>query len=145
MYSKYKPYFISLLITLAFELLNGTATYFSMLNCADINKPAFMPSSVIFIIVWIFLTLLMSFSAANIFKSDDTRSSYAVFIYAIQLTTIFWWHIFFFGLRFYLFSFILLTVLFLLAIMMAILFYRINRITGLIQIFILHGLSFRCI
>lgn len=142
MYSKYKPYIISVLLTFIFAILGGIVTYFGMPSYESVEKPFLTPPSYVFPIVWTVLFLLMAFGAALIFQSNSQNRSAALLIYAVQLTFNFWWTVFFFGLRAYLFSFIWLIILIVLVSAMIVSFYKINHTAGLLQIFYLIWLVF---
>ncbi len=84
----------------------------------------------------------MSYSAAVVYDSGSTKMPKALFIYALQLTMNFWWCVLFFGFRLYLFAFIWLVLLWLAVLVMIVLFYRIDKKAGLLQIFYLLWLTF---
>ena len=97
-------------------------------------QPPLSPPAYLFPIVWTLLFLLMSVSAAIIYDSDDEISPKALFLYMIQLTLNFWWCVLFFGFRLYFFSFIWLLLLLLTVFVMTVLFYRVNKLAGILQI-----------
>ena len=97
-------------------------------------QPPLSPPAYLFPIVWTLLFLLMSVSAAIIYDSDDEISPKALFLYMIQLTLNFWWCVLFFGFRLYFFSFIWLLLLLLTVFIMTVLFYRVNKLAGILQI-----------
>ncbi len=131
---KWKSFLYSFVITFIFAALGGIVTYIGMPKFENVQQPPLSPPSYLFPIVWSILFLLMSVSAAIIYDSDNETSAKALFIYTIQLTLNFWWCVLFFGFRLYFFSFIWLLLLLLTVFVMTVLFYRINKLAGLIQI-----------
>lgn len=114
MWTKYKPYFISIAIALAVGGLSAFLTRNNMDIYNDINKPALSPPAVLFPIVWTILYILMGISSARIWlqkKSWPYESMDALLTYTLQLILNFFWVIIFFNMRTFLFSFIWLVVL----------------------------------
>ena len=76
----------------------------------------------------------MGISSYLVFEKDKSEAKQPLALYAIQLAMNFMWPIFFFLLNAYLFSFIWLTVLWAPVIAMTVMFYRVSRLAGLLQI-----------
>lgn len=139
---KLKTFWYLLLFTFLFAGLGALVTYLGMPAFEQLKQPFLSPPSFLFPIVWTILYLLMAFGAAIIYDSDNANSPKALFVYVIQLTLNFWWCVLFFGFRLYLFSFIWLLLLICAVIVMIILFTRINRLAGLLQLFYLLWICF---
>ena len=129
-----KSFLYSAVISFLFAILGGIVTYIGMSRFEDAVQPPLSPPSYLFPIVWTLLFLLMSVSAAMIYDSEDAVSAKALFIYTVQLSLNFWWCVLFFGFRLYFVSFIWLLILMLTVFIMAVLFFRINRLAGILQI-----------
>ncbi len=139
---KLKTFWYLLLFTFLFAGLGALVTYLGMPAFEQLKQPFLSPPSFLFPIVWTILYLLMAFGAAIIYDSDNANSPKALFVYVIQLTLNFWWCVLFFGFRLYLFSFIWLLLLICAVVVMIILFTRINRLAGLLQLFYLLWICF---
>ncbi len=116
-------------------------------DLAEINKPAFAPPAILFPIVWSILYILMgvsSYLVCESYESDDDKKSAGI-IYIIQLIVNALWTLFFFRLKWYLFSFIWIILLIVLVIIMIIKFYNINKVAGYLQIPYLLWISFASI
>lgn len=131
---KCRSFLYSSAITFIFAILGGIVTYIGMPRFQNTVQPPLSPPAYLFPIVWTLLFLLMSVSAAIIYDSDDEISPKALFLYMIQLTLNFWWCVLFFGFRLYFFSFIWLLLLLLTVFIMTVLFYRVNKLAGILQI-----------
>ena len=131
---KCRSFLYSSAITFIFAILGGIVTYIGMPRFQNTVQPPLSPPAYLFPIVWTLLFLLMSVSAAIIYDSGDEISPKALFLYMIQLTLNFWWCVLFFGFRLYFFSFIWLLLLLLTVFIMTVLFYRVNKLAGILQI-----------
>lgn len=131
---KWKPLIICLCIPLLVGGLSGWLTMGSMETYQKLNQPPLSPPGVVFPIVWGVLFLLMGISSYLVYESDAKNKKSALIIYAVQLVFNFTWSLLFFNLHAYLFAFIWLCVLWLLILAMVIIFYRINKAAGLLQI-----------
>ena len=131
---KCRSFLYSSAITFIFAILGGIVTYIGMPRFQNTVQPPLSPPAYLFPIVWTLLILLMSVSAAIIYDSDDEIAPKALFLYMIQLTLNFWWCVLFFGFRLYFFSFIWLLLLLLTVFVMTVLFYRVNKLAGILQI-----------
>lgn len=142
---KAKTLCYSTVLTFIFAVFGGIAVCFGISELEQIKNSFSDFPTVIFPIVWVLLYLLMSFSAAIIYDSSDesiAKAPRALFLYVIQLAVSFWWYVLFFGFRLYAVSFIWLLLLILIVVCMTVLFARINKSAGLIQIFYLVCLFF---
>ena len=139
---KLKTLLWSLALTFAFGLAGGIVTYLGMDGYQAAQHPPLTPPGFLFPIVWTILFALMAFGAAVVYDSDHPLSPRALFVYALQLTMNFWWCVLFFGFRLYLFSFIWLILLWVAVLIMLLLFIRINRVAGWLQLFYLLWLTF---
>ena len=142
MKAKTRVFVYSFILTFLFAAGGGIVTYSGMSGFEAAKQPALTPPSWLFPVVWTVLFGLMAYGAGVIYNSGDVCMPKAMFIYALQLTMNFWWCVLFFGFRLYLFAFIWLLLLWLAVLVMIILFYRIDRRAGLLQIFYLLWLSF---
>lgn len=105
-------------------------------------KPPLSPPNWLFPVVWTILYVLMGISSYLVYEKDGSEAKQPLAVYAIQLAMNFMWPIFFFSLSAYLFSFIWLILLWALALAMTVMFYRVNRTAGLLQIPYLIWLTF---
>lgn len=97
------------------------------MNYQDLNKPPLSPPGIIFPIVWTILYIIMGYS---FYKQDEQNKT----IYYTQLVVNGLWSIFFFVFKWYLFSFIWIILLILLVFIMIKEFYKVNKLSGLINI-----------
>ncbi len=139
---QWKTFWYSFALTFLFAIGGGIVTYAGMPQYEAAVHPALTPPSWLFPVVWSILFLLMTYSAAVIYDSGHPDLSKAIFVYALQLTMNFWWCVLFFGFKLYLFAFIWLILLWIAVLVMIILFYRINKMAGLLQIPYLVWLTF---
>ena len=134
MSTKLKTVIVSEIFAFIFGIGGGIVTYAGMSRYETMQQPFLSPPSWLFPIVWSVLFLLMGYSAARIYMSGSERLPGAMFVYVLQLTMNFWWCVLFFGFALYLFSFVWLLLLCAAVLVMIILFYRIDRLAGLLQI-----------
>ncbi len=99
----------------------------------NLQMPDLAPPSIVFPIVWTILYTLMGISY-GILKSNNLVDKEIDSIYYGQLLVNALWSIFFFVLKYRLFSFLWILLLAVLVIIMIIRFYRKNKIAGLLQI-----------
>ena len=97
------------------------------MNYQDLNKPPLSPPGITFPIVWTILYIIMGYS---FYKQDEQNKT----IYYSQLVVNGLWSIFFFVFKWYLFSFIWIILLIILVIIMIKEFYKLNKLSGLINI-----------
>ena len=129
-----KPLIISLLISLGTGFLSGIFTKGSSNFYETITKPPLAPPGYIFPLVWSILFALMGISSYIIFISDSPKKKQALTVYFIQLIVNFIWPIIFFNERLFLVSFLWILLLWVLIFIMIILFRRINKTAGNLQI-----------
>ncbi len=139
---KWKTFWYSLALTFIFAIGGGIVTYLGQPKYDALTQPFLSPPSWLFPVVWSILFLLMAYGAAVVFDSGNEKMPKALFVYALQLTMNFWWCVLFFGMGLYLFAFIWLILLWIAVLVMLILFYRIDKKAGLLQIFYLLWLTF---
>lgn len=135
MFSKLKPYVISVLFALGVGALSAFLNRGTMNIYSEIVKPPLAPPAILFPIVWSILYVLMGIGAANAYvnrKNGDAAT--ALTVYAINLILNFTWSFIFFGMRAYLGAFIWLMVLLAVIIIMTVLFVKISPVAGYLQI-----------
>jgi len=137
-----KKLLINILIPLAVGGFSALITMNGFKEYALMQKPALSPPAWLFPVVWTFLYILMGISAYIISSSKSESKNQALIIYAVQLFLNFLWPIFFFLMKAYIFSFIWLILLWAFVLAMIIVFYKIDKTAGLIQIPYLVWLSF---
>lgn len=130
--SKFKTYAFSILLPLIVSgivgfLMNGNMDYNSL------QKPPLSPPGIIFPIVWTILYILMGISYARL-KTKNLNDTNIKLIYYTQLFINGFWSIFFFVLKARLFAFIWIILLLVSIITMIILFYKKDKVSGLLQI-----------
>ena len=130
---KWKNLIISIIIPVALGFLGSVIG--NVMNGFDgIYKPSFTPPAILFPIVWTILYILMGISSYIIFESDSKDKNNALKVYGIQLLLNSLWTFFFFYLKWFLFSFILVLIILLMVIIMIIKFYKINKLSAILQI-----------
>ncbi len=105
----------------------------SSIDYNSLERPFLAPPSIAFPIVWTILYILMGVSY-GILKSKQLTDSEIDLIYYIQLGVNSLWSIFFFLVKWRLFSFIWIIVLAILIIIMILKFYNKDKVAGLLQI-----------
>ena len=130
--NKIKIYIKSILI----PVIIGGIVGFIISPYIDYNtlqKPFLAPPSIVFPIVWTILYILMGISY-GILESNKLTNKKIDLLYYIQLGFNAVWSIFFFLLKWRLFSFIWIILLAILIIFMILKFYDKNKVAGLLQI-----------
>ena len=129
---KVKVYIKSILIPV---LVGGIVGWLisSSIDYNSLQKPPLAPPSITFPIVWTILYILMGVSY-GILKSNDLTNADIDKIYYLQLGVNAFWSIFFFLLKWRLFSAIWIVLLAVLVAAMIYKFYKQNKTAGLIQI-----------
>lgn len=97
------------------------------MNYQDLNRPPLSPPGITFPIVWTILYIIMGYS---FYKQNEQNKT----IYYTQLIVNGLWSIFFFVFKWYLFSFLWIILLIILVIIMIKEFYKVNKLSGLINI-----------
>ncbi len=129
-----KPLILSLLISLGTGFLSGIFIKDSSNFYETINKPSLAPPGFVFPVVWSILFTLMGISSYIIFISGSPKKKQALTVYFIQLAVNFIWPVIFFNERLFLVSFLWILLLWILIFIMIILFRRINKTAGKLQI-----------
>lgn len=99
----------------------------------SLQKPFLAPPSIVFPIVWTILYILMGISYGML-KSKELTDEKTDIIYYVQLGINALWSIFFFVLKWRLFSFFWIIILDSAVILMIINFYKKDKVAGLLQI-----------
>ena len=137
MFSKLKPYVISILIALAVGGASALLTMGNMEIYSEIRTPPLSPPSILFPIVWTALYILMGISAAMIYtdkNSKEKEKKEALVPYASSLIVNFAWSIIFFNFRAFFVAFIWLLLLLYLIIKTVIEYRKINPLAAYLQI-----------
>lgn len=137
MWSKVKPYIISIVIALGIGGLAAFLTKDNMNMYERIIRPALAPKAYIFPIVWTILYILMGISSALVWLQRKEKPELvldALMAYVIQLILNFFWSLLFFNLQNFLFSFIWLVLLWIAIIIMIVRFYRVKPFAAYLQI-----------
>lgn len=137
-----KKLLLNLAIPLAVGGISALITMNSFKEYGMMEKPDLSPPAWLFPVVWTALYLLMGISSYIISSSKSPEKNQALIIYGVQLFINALWPIFFFLMKAYLFSFIWLLLLWAFVLAMIIIFYKINKTAGIIQIPYLIWLSF---
>ncbi len=138
-----KLYFKSILI----PVVIGGIVGFIISGSIDydfLNKPAFAPPGITFPIVWTLLYILMGISY-GILKKNNLIDKKIKFIYYFQLFVNALWSIFFFYLKWRLFSFIWIILLTICIILMIVQFYKKINYLHFYKFHISYGLYLQCI
>lgn len=88
----------------------------------------------IFPIVWVILYILMGISIYMISQNDSVDKTKSYTLYITQLIINSLWTLFFFGLKWYTFSSIWIFLLIIVVCFMILNFFKINKISGLLQL-----------
>lgn len=127
-------YIFFIAVSILTGVLSALITSSNMDIFDTVLKPLLTPPSVVFPVVWTILFTLMGISAARIYIINENKWNYSLTVWSIQLTVNFIWSIIFFNLQAFLFAFIWLLLLWVLILIMIILFYRQDKLAGLLQI-----------
>ena len=103
------------------------------IDYGSLNKPPLAPPEILFSIIWPILYVLMGISY-GILKSKKLVDTKVSIVYYLQLGINALWSIFFFVLKWRLFSFIWILVLDAIVIYMIVLFYQKNKVAGILQV-----------
>ena len=100
-----------------------------------ILKPPFSPPGILFPVVWTILYAFMGAGAARVAAGPDRICRFrALNIFVVQLIVNFFWSLIFFNAQAFGFAFLWLVLLWILIAVMMVLFYREDRLAGLLQI-----------
>lgn len=129
---KWKPLLISLAIPLAVGGLSALVTRSEMKAFSQLNQPPLSPPAWLFPVVWTILFLLMGLASYLVFTAEapDGSTRKALTVYGIQLGVNFFWSILFFNLKWYLFSFFWLVLLWALILVTMARFFPIRKTAG---------------
>lgn len=125
---------VAIIIPLIIGALSSRATGDIRLIYENLNLPSFAPKGIIFPIVWSILYILMGVSSYLIWKKDQNLRSYPLEIYYISLILNFFWSIIFFRFELYSSALIWLITLLVVVIYMTKLFYKEEKLAGILQI-----------
>jgi len=130
--AKWKTLVIALVIPLGVGGLSALLTRKEMDAFSHLNQPPLSPPTWLFPVVWTILFLLMGLASWLVYRSDapDGVIRRALTVYGIQLGVNFLWSILFFNLKWYLFSFFWLLLLWGLILVTMILFFPIRKPAG---------------
>ena len=118
------PVLVGVLVSL---IISGSIDY------SLLNKPFLSPPAIVFPIVWTILYILMGYSYGRL-KAMALTDDKISLVYYIQLFVNALWSIFFFLLKWRLFSFFWILLLIVLVAIMIVQFYRKDKFAGLLQI-----------
>lgn len=130
--SRFKIYIKSILVPIIVGGLVGLIISESI-DYNFLKKPFLAPPSILFPIIWTILYILMGVSY-GILNDKGKVNQETKFIYYIQLFVNAMWSIFFFTLKWRLFSFIWIILLVVLVIILIYKFYNQNKLSGILQI-----------
>lgn len=130
--SKVKLYTKSIIIPVIVGGIVGLIILKS-LDYNSLQKPTLSPPSIVFPIMWTILYILMGISY-GILDSSGLNDKSIKLIYYVQLFVNALWSIFFFTLKWRLFSFLWILLLDVLVFVMIVEFYKKNKVSGLLQI-----------
>lgn len=130
--SKFKVYVKSILIPVVVGGIVGLIIS-GFIDYNFLQKPFLSPPSIVFPIIWTILYILMGISY-GILVSNSLVDSRINFIYYFQLFVNALWSIFFFVLKWRLFSFLWIILLAVLVVIMIKKFYDKNKLAGILQI-----------
>ena len=125
-----------LIICLAIPLVVGGAAGLLTMNSMEafeaLNQPPLSPPGWLFPVVWTVLYVLMGIASYLVSVSDapHEEKARALWTYGIQLAFKFLWPIAFFNLKWYLFAFLWLVILWILILITALRFGRIRKPAG---------------
>ena len=130
-----------LIKNLAIPLLVGVVSGFATRSAneeftATAVQPAFTPPPWVFPVAWTILYTLMGISTYLVETSDYNtgKKNRALITYYISLFFNFCWSFIFFSFRQYLFAFIWLIILFVLVVIYTVKYFKINKISGVMNI-----------
>ena len=130
--SKFKLYLREILIPVILGGIVGFAISGAM-DYSSLNKPPLSPPGVLFPIIWTILYVLMGVSY-GILKEKNLVDEKINQIYFTQLFVNLLWPIFFFVLKWRLFSIMWIILLAILVSIMIYRFYKKNKLSGLLQV-----------
>lgn len=123
-----------ILLALLVGFLGSFATQSGMDAYELLAKPSWTPPQWLFPVMWTLLYMLMGISAAMIFGTNSPHRPKALLLFVVQLVVNGLWSLFFFGQQWLFFSFLWIVLLWILVYLMAVSFYKIKPLAGLLQI-----------
>lgn len=114
--------------------LSGWLTRDAMQAYDAVEKPALTPPNLVFPIAWTILYVLMGISMALVWEKDGPQERQALALWIVQLAMNFCWSLIFFNAQAYGIALLWLVVLWLVILAMALVFYAIRPLAGLLQI-----------
>jgi tryptophan-rich sensory protein len=130
------------LVTLAVGFVAGQVTVPNIPGWYEhLAKPAFNPPNWVFAPVWTVLYLAMAVAAWRIWRKQGLRNT-ALALWALQLALNFCWSILFFGAHAILLALVDLCLLWLMILATLIVFWRTDRLAGLLLVPYLGWVSF---
>lgn len=138
--SKIGVYVEEILMPVILGTIIGLITSSSM-DYSMLNKPFLSPPGILFPIVWTILYILMGISYA-LLRTKNLTNKKIDFIYYLQLFVNLLWSIFFFVLKWRLFSIVWIVLLVVLVIIMIKEFFYKNKLSAILQLPYLLWLAF---
>ena len=141
---RWKPYVFWIALAEGTGLLSGWLTRAGMMRYEQTAVlPPLSPPSWVFPVVWAILYALMGIGAARVYLSRPSAArSRALLMFVVQLAVNFFWSILFFNFQLYGLAFLWLVLLWALVLMMSVLFARVDRPAGWLQLPYLLWLTF---
>ncbi len=134
MIKKIITYIVSIIIPLLVGGFSAFLTMGEMNGYEKLIQPPLSPPPVVFPIVWTILFVLMGISSAIVFLSDSKEKNEALWLYVAQLTANFLWTIIYFNFKARFPALMLILVLLYIVVTMTLRFYKISKVSGLLQI-----------
>lgn len=134
---KFKVFATTILISLGVGALSAFLTRGNMDIYETVTTPPLSPPGVLFPIVWTILYVLMGIGAALVYlnrENDKDAASSGLFNFGLSLFVNFFWSIFFFNLRAFVFSFIWLILLLYLIIRYSLFYKNVSPLAACLQI-----------
>ncbi len=133
---KWKKLLVCLAVPLLVGGLSALISGGGMDAFETMNQPPLSPPGWLFPVVWTILYLLMGYAWYRVSESGAPRGEIARArsAYTLQLALNFFWSIWFFNFRLYLFSFVWLVALWVAILITLIRFWRIDKVAGILLI-----------
>ena len=129
---RWKVPLLGAFLTLLVGGLSSLLAFPALQQFNHLLKPPASPPAFLFPIVWTFLYLLIGGAAGLIFEEISSYCSFSLRLYLVQLIVNILWPLWFFTFGFYLVAFLWLLILWILAFITMILFFREYFISGLL-------------
>ncbi len=127
-----KTYIFFIALSLGVGALSAFLTRNSMNVFDTVAKPPLAPPAWAFPIVWSVLYILMGIGAARVYLREPQSDALTVF--GINLAVNFFWSIIFFNMRAFGFAFLWLLLLLAVVIIMTVMFFRVDKAAGYLQL-----------